>query len=142
MSFARRVARSCQCRAAAVAKIPTDPFSPEFALEQAKRGDPLYLSIRVLAGDELSDGERLFISDLLNAGAGKLYKTRKRQVEQWRMAKQVVALRKAGMKQKAAIDEVMRQHDCKRRTVLYALKRFKDFVVKRMEAATAKQYLR
>ena len=101
MSFARRIARSCQCRAAAVAKIPTDPFSPEFALEQAKRGDPLYLSIRVLAGDELSDGERLFISDLLNARAGKLYKTRKRQVEQWRMAKQVVALRKAGMKQKA-----------------------------------------
>ena len=128
----------------AVGNLPVqrDPLSPEFALEEAKRGDPLYLSIRVLAGDELSDGERLFISDLLNARAGKRYKTRKREIEQLRIARHVVALRKAGKSQKAAVAEVMRQHDCKSRTVFHALKRFKDFVVKRMEAATSKQYLR
>jgi hypothetical protein len=116
-----------------VAKIPPDPFSPEFALEEAKRGDPTSLSIRVLEGVELSDGERLFISDLLHAKAGKRYKARRREIEQFRITKEVMALTTEGG-QEAAVEQVRRAHNCSRRTIFNALKRFKD-LIERAEAA-------
>jgi hypothetical protein len=113
----------------------------EFALEEAKRGDPAYLISRVATGKKLTDGEIEFIAKALMATAGRRYARVNRGGKQARIAEQVVTLVGDGTKQEAAVHAVMCQHGWSRRQVFKALKVYKGWAVKRAEElAEAREY--
>ena len=104
----------------------------EWSLNEAERGQPAYLIMRLHEGKKLTDGEIEFITKALctaraAARPKHLNAKEKRWREHERIAEQVVALTRSGMKQEAAIRKMIKR-GVGRRTIYAALKAYKGMM--------------
>ena len=108
-----------------MAKLPPDWFA-EYALKEAKLGNPGHLIGRFLSRKTLSDGEIQFIVKALEATGGKRQADELREIEQFLIAEQVEGfMTENGLKQEAAIKAVMDWRGRSRRHVFNALKAYR-----------------
>lgn len=98
-----------------------------YALEEAKRGDPGPLIARLMQAlqgrGSLSDGEFWFVIEALEARESPDTRARLRNLERWLIAQQVDGLiDEEGRKSKKAVAEVAKDRGCSPRKVRGALK--------------------
>jgi hypothetical protein len=112
-----------------VASKPTPAWYVDYALNEARRGEPGHLIARLQnalqGGERLSDGEYWFIIEALEATESKQTRAQLRDLEKQLIALQVDGLiDEEGMKPKQAVEAVKKDRDCSTRHIRTALRAY------------------